>query len=1583
MKKPLCLSLFLLLFLASFAFGQRDGITTFSAADTFSDGAVNLVTLVPSFNLKLIGKSQGALPGSIAIESPQSCSLLPNAQGTNYQTFCGGGHNNLASMYFIPNEVDGMGSDYVNTYVGGINKCYQVTIHHLIGSDNLSSYSIPSTTLSAQSGCGSTSATVTTNDGTGITATLTASGSAGGMLARVTALHNASGWVWGGQGTGMVSDPFGNNVTYAGASPTPFTDTLGAVTNLTFAANVGWPTNYAYTDTTGTTQNITTTNGTPSTFQPLGGCGTLNTGQAVTPLSSINFPDGTKIIFGWDTNNGGLDGLIKSITLRTGGTISYTYGTLWSPCNVWAYNTLTRVTPDGPTQYSMTSSGGLTTTTVLDPGKNKTVYVFIGVPGNPYGLSSNPDYVQSVTRYQNTGSPASPVYALLSSTSYCYNSVCGGANLPTLPITSRQTDEYVGTGSKHMSQRVKTYDSYGNTLTDATTDQITGQTITKTIAYGTLSGGSCVALGNTNVKDHRCTVTTTSGSNQLSQTAYSYNANGALTDRYDWISSTLSLHTAYTPNANGTTASATSPNGQVVNYGYAATGSGGCNGLLPTSTSTTVGSTNIQTSQTWDCNGGVVLKTTDANNHTPAATQYDAMFRPTSVTDNVGFSVSTRYTSNSVTSTPSFGTVSASYVDSLGRQIISQHYHTENSNYDTVSTSYGWNGTNFQTQTSVVCGQSSDQACATVAQTFTTNPAFGPVSVTDVNGGTTSFSRNQNDTSLTAGPPPLNENAKVAQTEVDGFGRTKSVCALETSGGTSCGQVMGGSGIVTSYSYSTASGSSTTQATRGAQTHTAVSDALGRVTSTTTPEAGTVTSYWDSAPDCNYPQNGAIVETKTASGIVTCFWHDKLNRTIGFAADESQPASKTCKGFVYDSISNAPFSAPTGYIGNNIVGRVVEAYTNDCLGHAPYTDEWFSYDADGRVTDVWESTPNAGGYYHTVAVYQPNGTLQSIDGVPSYPALFYGYDYEGRLSGLNQQGPVVISSGVTYNPDQSTNTISYPGGDTDSFGYNAIGLMTSYKATVNSVSESGALTWNSNGTLQQLAITDGFNAGGSQTCNFLYDDVGRLGIPPNSPPPPPSPTQYSVDCGSSLWRQVFSYDQYDNLTKTANPGTSWTPGYNSANNQITGATYDADGHVKYDGVNSYTWDAFGKMSGVRAGATAPSCPNHTGNYCVTYDAFGRIVETNNGTTTRQILYSPIGRLANMNGQTTLGEWAPIPGGSTLYAAGTSGTTRFILHPDWLGTKRLGTNFAGTRGYYFDTAYAPYGEQYDSFNATNIKIDFTGDHADIFAGLYDTPNRELMSNAGRWLSPDPARSSWNAYAYPTDPNRQTDPSGLFMSTKQLDKLWQTMVNDYVMQEYWQVEAILDMWSTFQRSQQNQKERNAWQNRRNSVQQGLNHSAFMVAGIAGPPFVNQLPSRLAQELSEMESLGVTPLSPGDPGFTAAAERAGGEINWTLSADGELLTTPALDGVTHAATAGGVDVTAAGTAQVASADGETMIIEITANSGHYMNGASAAQSETAVAAGATGFAAFFDSVFISFGAFMFQPPHADYGQCPPGGC
>jgi RHS repeat-associated protein len=949
-----------------------------------------------------------------------------------------------------------------------------------------------------------------------------------------------------------------------------------------------------------------------------------------------------------------------------------------------------------------------------------------------------------VQKYQNTNTVASPVYKLLSTDTYCYNGM-GCGNSFSYPITQKDVYHYVDTTSLLMSHSTQVFDSYGNTTSSSTHDYIipTGQTLTTTTTFSGCGQGSTIL-------DHPCDVLTTDGAHNLSETKYTYNPNGAPLSSSRWTGSTW-LTTNYTPNATGTIGIIQEPNGQTTNIGWDATGTnGGCNGMLPTWTSTVVNGVTLKTWQTWDCNTGLVLTATDANGNTPPATQYDSMLRPSLVADNLGFSVSTRYTSNSVTLTPSLGTPSTEYVDGLSRPIIGQHQQSPtSSDYDTISSSYAFSGPNRRVSVSSPCTQTSDNPCGSNFSTSTINPIGLPISSADPVGGTLTYAYNQNDASVTVGPAPSGEHVKTVQTETDGFGRIKSVCALQTPPtGTSCGQVMGGSGVLNTYSYSFGAGQSTVSVTRGSQTHTTITDASGRVEQVTTPESGTVTYYYDSTSDLcgagSWTSNGDLIKTVYSSGKCVEYRYDTLHRVT----DSCTSPNSYCKRFRYDNSTGVLGTIPSGITVSNNLGRVVEAETD--TGAWPITqssiitDEWFSYDKDGRLTDMWESTPHSGGYYHTSVTYNPNGTISALNGIPGYTGYTFGVDGEGRPSTASQASTTFIS-GVQYDPASRPLFALIAGsGDNDGFTYNAKEKMTQYAFTVNGTTEYGTLTWNMNGTLQKLVVSDGFNSGGSQTCNFSYDDVARL---------------VTDNCGS-VWSQTFSYDQYDNLNKP-----DWNFSYNQSNNQMQGGpTYDADGRVTYDTINSYSWDAYGKMIGVRAGTTSPVC-GAGGTYCATYDAMGRIVETSNGSTYKEILYGPTGRLAQMSGQSTVEADIPLPGGLTLKANGASGGTQTILHNDWLGTNRLATSF-GSRTWSYDTAYTPYGETYDTFGTP--KQDFTGDFQDIAAGLFDTPNRELAANASRWLSPDPAGASWNAYSYPTNPNSETDRSGAIMSTAELDK-----------------------------------------------------------------------------------------------------------------------------------------------------------------------------------------------------------------------
>ena len=428
------------------------------------------------------------------------------------------------------------------------------------------------------------------------------------------------------------------------------------------------------------------------------------------------------------------------------------------------------------------------------------------------------------------------------------------------------------------------------------------------------------------------------------------------------------------------------------------------------------------------------------------------------------------------------------------------------------------------------------------------------------------------------------------------------------------------------------------------------------------------------------------------------------------------------------------------------LGRLAEASTDNCSGTLK-TDEWFSYDKDGHVLDQYEFTPNSTAYYHSTATFFGNGAVNTLRLVGPSKTVTYGLDGEGRWNSLvdTSTGTTIVNAtNTTFNAaGQPTEIALGTSTDQDDYTYDLdTGRMTGWTFQIGATpkTETAILTWNPLGTLKSLAITDGFNAGGTQTCNFGvsgsqgYDDWNRL-------------LYDSCGTGGSLWNQTFSLDEYNNLTKSSTGFVSWNPGYSSTTNHYTctGCTYDANGDVTNDGTNAYAWNEFSKMKSVNVSET------------IVYDAFGRAVETDAGGTYTEIWYTQLGKTAYMSGTTLNYAYYPTPGGGT-YLKTNGGQVYF--HKDWLGNARLTSSITG-QTVDSDRAFAPYGEIYDIFGSTaQNRAMFTGDTQDVIAGMYDTPNRELQgSQQGRWLSPDPAGAGWNQYAYPSDPNDSIDPSGL--------------------------------------------------------------------------------------------------------------------------------------------------------------------------------------------------------------------------------
>jgi RHS repeat-associated protein len=1197
------------------------------------------------------------------------------------------------------------------------------------------------------------------------------------------------GTVTGTKGVKITSfsDPDGSTITDTGSA---ITDTLGA-TFLSYAfGSSGTPDTYSWHDITPTTRSVSVSY-TQKTLQTNFLCpGIVDIPAASTYLpTGISLPNGDSYTIAYEQtpgHSGNVTGRISQITFSSGGYVAFTYtgGNNGINCNNSVVPTLTRTlydkTSNTTTIHTYINSAGTVTDyypyAYGNSNNNQTVYKFSG------------EFAVQVSEYSGSTT-------LARQTTACFNRNFTNCSTATVvpPITQIDTYTQVGTTQPRLTENQ--YDSYGNVTQQLSYDWGAG---TPPLATKLLSSTS-VPRGSWNSTSQKCvpavgngipcyTKTTDPAGNTTAATYFTYDANGHLLTKQELVTSPSTYLTTTYGYTNGVLTSITEPNSANTQFSNFV-----CNGVLPT-TITYDPSTGLSKSLAWNCDGGVLTSTTDDNGK---ATNYgyidsvsgvaDPFWRVTSVTDPLANVTNTHYvaaTSTTAATQESVLTFNSNNstvddlltFDSLGRVHVSQQKQSPtSSNYDSVETDYDIMGRPYLV--TVPYSNTAGATCPTPCPSTQTvyDVLNRPTSVTDGGGGSTTTQYLSNDVLTTVGPAPAAENMKSRQVQYDGLGRVTSVCEILATGGSSCGQSTTASGYKTSYGYSTPSaGGSQMVVTQGAQTRTYVYDALGRTTSVQTPEAGTVTEVYDSTSDlCGagaWTSNGDLIKT-VASGRCVEYRYDGLHRMTDSCSSVS---GSYCKRVRYDALSKGIQSAPTGYVANNIVGRLMEAETDAGCGPPGCglsTDEWFSYDPNGRVTDVWESTPHSGGYYHTTVAYWANGALQSLSGIPGYGSMSYGLDGEGRLATAQQGTTKVVcdstcsaSSSTTFTPGGQPNVVKIGGtSDNDTYTYDPnTGRISNFTFTVGSTPKSfaGGLTWNQNGMLRQLAITDGFNAGGTQTCTYGtstvmgYDDLGRL---------------LSANCGS-IWSQSYSYDQYGNITKAGSISWACASCYNT-NNQYNltlspSISYDLDGNLLNDTFFRYTWDVYGHVSSIAPTSGSTTCGS-SGVTCLTYDANGNAVETNVAGVFSEILYSPVGKTAIMSGQTTSSARFPLPAGETLTETGSSGSNRYFWHKDWLGSVRFASTL-GNRSSYFDRAYAPFGESYDNFGNTS-GLDFTGDTQDIVAGLFDTPNREYHPTQGRWISPDPAGlgavditnpQSWNRYSYVlNNPLANIDPLGL--------------------------------------------------------------------------------------------------------------------------------------------------------------------------------------------------------------------------------
>lgn len=243
------------------------------------------------------------------------------------------------------------------------------------------------------------------------------------------------------------------------------------------------------------------------------------------------------------------------------------------------------------------------------------------------------------------------------------------------------------------------------------------------------------------------------------------------------------------------------------------------------------------------------------------------------------------------------------------------------------------------------------------------------------------------------------------------------------------------------------------------------------------------------------------------------------------------------------------------------------------------------------------------------------------------------------------------------------------------------------------------------------------------------------------------------------------YDPWGNLTSvTVTQGTA--PALSvavNANNQLAGSpyTYDAAGNMLAEAVNTYTWNAEGKMASVTCSLYGSA------NYVYDGDGDGHRVEKSTG---KLYWYGTDGNVlseSNLSGNIT--DDYIFFGGQRIARVDAQGNVDYYL-ADSLGSAGVVADASGN--ILDDCDFLPFGGERCVTSSSGNAYRFTGKERDPESKLDHFYARNYSSQYGRFVSPDGSREpkplpyadlsdpqTLNLYSYvANNPLRRTDPDG---------------------------------------------------------------------------------------------------------------------------------------------------------------------------------------------------------------------------------
>jgi RHS repeat-associated protein len=484
-------------------------------------------------------------------------------------------------------------------------------------------------------------------------------------------------------------------------------------------------------------------------------------------------------------------------------------------------------------------------------------------------------------------------------------------------------------------------------------------------------------------------------------------------------------------------------------------------------------------------------------------------------------------------------------------------------------------------------------------------------------------------------------------------------------------------------------------------------DALNRVTQVVDPRAG--------ATVFTYDENSNRRTVKDAKLNTTTYTYNAMDRV-----DSRQDALLRTETYTYDANGNL-------LTVTDRKGQVTE-FQYDALDRQSFagfgrtgsppsysyqsTIAYTTYDAGNRLR---VATDSGSGTVSRDYDLLDRLTLETT----GQGTVGYQYDLAGRRTQLQVGG----QTAVTYGYDNADRLLTITKGSTVvGFGYDNADRRTSLTLP-------GALsvTYGYDDASQLLSLTYKRSTTTIGDLAYSYDQAGRRATT--------SGTYARLNLPAAL-----SSAQYDVNNRVFNWGG-------------TTISYDLNGNMAGDGVNTYMWNARDQLSAVtKTGQTLPS---------FVYDAFGRRQKKILGATVTSYLYDGANVVQELTGASPSANMLTGVGVDEVFQRNEAAVTRTLLS-DALGSAIALADTAGVVQTSY--AYAPFGAMTFTGTTSTNTSQFTGRENDN-DGLFFYRARYYHPVMSRFVSEDPLGFSGgdaNLYAYTgSSPTNFNDPSGMIL------------------------------------------------------------------------------------------------------------------------------------------------------------------------------------------------------------------------------